>query len=199
MTIEAYIRIPAARYTRVVLHRPPSEIGGRREDRVQAAPMAPVRIKKHGEGTTGLAERPAFPAQCFTAYFALFSGAGLSCPRRLADRNRKTWHQRRGVRTTRLRRPRSCRSSSACARPPHPALDVRDDAYAPRKESGTAGRMLLIWGRSQAIFYKSENARCDKLARRENQSARGKRVKRGRRHSGGATSPETVASLHLPR
>jgi len=31
----------------------PRNIGGRREDRVTAAPMAPVREEKHGAGTTG--------------------------------------------------------------------------------------------------------------------------------------------------
>jgi hypothetical protein len=38
---------------------------GRREGRVQAAPMARQQIKKLAAVTTGLAEQPAFPAQWF--------------------------------------------------------------------------------------------------------------------------------------
>jgi len=92
-----------------------------------------------------------------TVSFALSPGTGLSCPCHLADRNRKTWHQRRGVRTTRLRRPHRQRSSHAPARPPHPAPNGRDDREAPLWiEHGTARIMLLIWGRSQAIFRISE-------------------------------------------
>jgi len=58
-----------------------------------------------------------------TAYFVLSPVTGLFCHRRLADwrrvrpgwaipRLRKTWRQRRGVRTTRLRRPQQHRSSA---------------------------------------------------------------------------------------
>jgi hypothetical protein len=51
--------------------------------------MARQQIKKLAAVTTGLAEHPAFPAQWFTAYFALSPETRLSCPCRLADRNRK--------------------------------------------------------------------------------------------------------------
>jgi hypothetical protein len=48
----------------------------------------------------------------------------------------ETWRQPRGARTTRFRRPRSCRSSRHTTRvhriPPH----VRDDAFAPLAEAG---------------------------------------------------------------
>src|SRR5437762_7517270 len=39
----------------------PPENRGRRECRVKASPMAPVRTKKHGEGTTGSSESSGIP------------------------------------------------------------------------------------------------------------------------------------------
>jgi hypothetical protein len=45
--------------------RVPLKTRGRREGRVQAAPMARQQIKKLAAVTTGLAEHPAFPAQRF--------------------------------------------------------------------------------------------------------------------------------------
>ncbi len=65
-------------------------------------------------------------------------------------------HQHRGVRTTRLHRPRAKRSSVPTAlrrpRPPHPAANVRDD----REPSPTVQRdgrtILLIWGGGKAIY-----------------------------------------------
>ncbi len=55
---------------------------GRRESRVPIAPMGPVQ-KKHGGRTTGSTGiTPAFPAQWFSAYFALSPVTGLSCHRR---------------------------------------------------------------------------------------------------------------------
>ena len=67
-------------------HEPAHRKGGRREGRVPAAPVAPGREKKHGAGTTGEGGiTPAFPAQWFTAYFALSPGTGLVCPRHLRD------------------------------------------------------------------------------------------------------------------
>src|SRR5215475_14393740 len=41
----------------------PLESRGRREGRVSTDTRGPRAIKKHGEGTTGSAEYPAFPAQ----------------------------------------------------------------------------------------------------------------------------------------
>src|SRR6516165_4791637 len=45
--------------------RPLAFEGGRREGRVLAAPMAPVRIKCTGQEPQVRAEQPAFPAQWF--------------------------------------------------------------------------------------------------------------------------------------
>ena len=50
----------------------PPEHRGRREGRVQAAPMARQQIKKLAADTTGLAEHPAFPARrCYGLWRAL--------------------------------------------------------------------------------------------------------------------------------
>jgi hypothetical protein len=38
-------------------------------------------------------------------------------------------------------------------RPPHPAPNVRDDAYAPLEERGTERMMRLIWGFNQAEYF----------------------------------------------
>src|ERR1700709_1920145 len=69
-----------------------SEIGGRREDRVRAAP-AVSRAKctnKNAHEHTGSAEavRPSL-RNGFTAYNALSPVTGLSCHRRLADTSAK--------------------------------------------------------------------------------------------------------------
>jgi len=84
----------------------------------------------------------------------------------------RTWPQRREARTTRLRSPHRDRSSARQTRcnpirPSHPAPNVRDDREAPLlSECGTARIMPLIWGRRQGVFCKSEQRRCDRLARR---------------------------------
>jgi hypothetical protein len=50
----------------------------------------------------------AFPAQWFTAYFALSPRIGFLAPvvRSAPERDLRTWHQHRDARTTQLRRPR---------------------------------------------------------------------------------------------
>src|SRR5262249_2115135 len=65
-------------------------------------------------------------------------------------------------------RPRyACVRPTQLTRPPHPALHVRDDRDTPlNNERGTARMMLLIWGRRQDIFCKSELNHCDTMARR---------------------------------
>src|SRR5215467_5819973 len=54
---------------------------GRREGRVQAAPMARQQQKKLAAVTTGLAEHPAFPARwCYGLYRALPGEPGFLAP-----------------------------------------------------------------------------------------------------------------------
>jgi len=56
---------------------------------------------------------PAFPAQWFDDLYVLSLVTGLSCHHRQRDAQASspTWRQRRGVRTTRLRRTHPCRTS----------------------------------------------------------------------------------------
>src|SRR6185437_7408727 len=93
-----------------------------------AHPQPRVQIKKHTSKSPQVRRNdPAFPARWFTAYGRALLGvhdllvtvaraiAKSICPR--------TWHQPRGARTTRLRRPQSRRSSgnafASTASPPH--------------------------------------------------------------------------------
>jgi len=67
--------------------RPSSNYRGRREDRVPACTRGPSRKKLAREGAKSTGERgitPAFPAQWFTAYFALSPVNQLDCHRRFA-------------------------------------------------------------------------------------------------------------------
>src|SRR5690242_12678533 len=82
-----------------------SERRGRRECRVLAATHGPRAVKKHGEGTTGSAESSGIPCAMGYGLYVISPGTGLVCPRHRADVISTTWHQRRGVRTTRLHRP----------------------------------------------------------------------------------------------
>jgi hypothetical protein len=71
------------------------------------------------------------PRDGFTAYNVISPVIGLCCHRRQRDTSRRLERQRRGVRTTRLRRAHSCSSSTARQRPSHPAPNVRDDRETP--------------------------------------------------------------------
>jgi len=156
---------PSRRWgVRVLEEIPPSVNRGRREGRVPAAPAAPVHKKKHGEGTTGVGGiiRPSL-RNGFNAYVALSLGTGLSCS-----------HRPRSSRELGLSvgRPgphdfasasapfvRTNESHASPKRPSHPAPNVRDDREAPLLiERGTVRTILLIYGRRQDAFCKSECA-----------------------------------------
>ncbi len=62
-------------------HRDTLQTEGRREGRVQAAPMARLQKEKQAAVTTGLAEQPAFPARWLNGCSVLSQGTGLACPR----------------------------------------------------------------------------------------------------------------------
>ena len=134
----------------------PSKNRGRREGRVPAAPMAPCE-KMHGSGTTGLADasRPSLRSG-FTASFVLSPVTGLVCHRHLRDAK----HHRKldasigapGPHDFAVRK--RCRSSSASPRPPHPALNVRDDAYAPLVSAGRAKHAADLAFRQSEEFFR---------------------------------------------
>jgi hypothetical protein len=98
------------------------EIRGRRECRAPDAPAASrveknTRVSHHGH-----AGSPGIPrAMVLTVSFVLSPVTGLVCHRHRRSLLRRLERQRRGVRTTRLRRPLSRCSSPASKRPPHPA------------------------------------------------------------------------------
>src|SRR5690242_14731485 len=109
---------------------------GRREGRVQAAPMARQQQKKLAAVTTGLAEHPAFPAQWLYGLWRALPGARAFLPPLPADHLRKL--------DLSVGRPGphafAVRGTSFVAqelrpqddpRPSHPASNVRDDREAP--------------------------------------------------------------------
>jgi len=87
-----------------------------------------------------------------TAYFVLSPVTGLSCHRHRREIP-PTWHQRRGVRTTRLRRPRpSTPKASPGLSPSPPKLQRRRISIirparvrAPDAAASTASRRLRPW------------------------------------------------------
>jgi hypothetical protein len=66
------------------------------------------------------------------------------------------WHQHRGAKTTRLRRPPHARSSFAPKRPPHPAPNVCDDRETPLERRRDRTAIFLLLPSCQAKFGKSE-------------------------------------------
>jgi hypothetical protein len=124
-----------------------------------------MRTSVHSGGTGNIRHSPR---NGFTAYFALSSGTGLSCPRHRRDAfaSSPTWHQRRDARTTRLRRPPRTRSSHAPLRPPHPASHVHDDRETP-----------LLWRRdTRSKSHISEKQKLNIFARRSGRAEQLERV-----------------------
>jgi len=128
-SLEKMPRLPAARSAPGWC----SNIGPRNQEGAgkagcKAHPQPRVRneTKHTSVVTTGSPDQPGLPrAMVLTACFALSSVTGLSCHRR-RRRIPPTLRQRRGVRTTRLRRPRiNVIRRLTWPRPPHPTPNVR--------------------------------------------------------------------------
>ena len=115
---------------------------GRREGRVIAAPMAPVRKKMHGAGTTGTSRSTGLPCAMGLRLIRDLPGdqALLSSPR-IISRN-LTPAQGRQDHT--ISPSASCRSSDDTSRPSHPAANVRDDRDTPLMWLRDAGSIVLI-------------------------------------------------------
>ena len=99
---------------------------------------------------------PAFPAQWFTAYFALSPAIGLSCHRRWRCLNRQL---DAGVEASgphdfavRLRAVRQWHYQ----RPPHPAPNVRDDRETPLFRDGTEQQYSCFYPAVKRYFGNSE-------------------------------------------
>jgi hypothetical protein len=131
-----------------------------RKSRAQGKPDAPhapaascakiksTRVSHHR--STGI---PGLP--CATVYDLLraLSGDRALCHRRLRNVS-QTSRQRRGVKTTRLRRPRQCTRLVRCPRPSHPAPDVRDDREAPLFVGAGRGELLeMICPTAKAKYF----------------------------------------------
>ena len=105
---EACVLVLAQPSRRVLLIDPPSNKRGRREDRVLAAPMAPVRKKCTGQEpqVRAGASRPSL-RDGVTAYTRSPRGSAFlpPSPRVMRKHHGKAWHQHRDARTTRLHRP----------------------------------------------------------------------------------------------
>jgi hypothetical protein len=107
-----------------------------------------------------------------TRLYVLSPGTGLCCPRHRADRSAQLDLSvgRPGPHDFAVRKSfgrLAQRLRPKLSRPSHPAPNVRDDREAPLLiERGTARTILLICGRRQGTFCKSECTGCDRLARR---------------------------------
>jgi hypothetical protein len=122
-------------------HQRAQGMPGARSARSRAWSVVNTRVSHHGH--TG---SPGIPrAMVLTVSFVLSPVTGLVCHRHRRSLLRRLERQRRGVRTTRLRRPLSRCSSPAPKRPPHPAPYVRDDRETPLRGHETAWDMRLIW------------------------------------------------------
>ena len=150
--------------------RRPLKSRGRREGRVQAAPMARQQIKKLAAVTTGLAEQPGLPCEMvLTVSFVLSLGTGLSCSHRQQDHLSPTWPQRREARTTRLRRPQERRSSARKNRTRRLAsiaarLTSGDDWPSRLDQEGRDGRIrAYVSGKRKRNFFTSAGTRTSPL------------------------------------
>ena len=118
-----WLRVPAACSARVMHRWCPSTSRGRRECRMQAAPMARLQQKTQAVVTTGQPNSPAFPARWFTAYTCSPRCAGLFSHRRARKSSRKRLTSASGGRDPHdFARP--CRPafvSRGPTRPSHPA------------------------------------------------------------------------------
>jgi hypothetical protein len=108
-------------------------------------PRVQNKTKHTSKVTTVTPVSPGIPrAMVLTVSFVLSLVTGLVCHHRKRDakHRRQLERQRRGVRTTRLRRPPHAPFVNAPPkRPPHPAPNVRDDRETPLERDGMAGKI----------------------------------------------------------
>jgi hypothetical protein len=139
-------------------------------------PQSVCKGSVHTVVTTGHRNTRHFLRNGFTAYFALSLVTGLCCHHRRADTSARLERQRRGVRTTRLRRPQPRRSSTrhkratTTPRPPHPIPTFVTMANAPLPGQDGANKHL-IWVKREAGNFseqgwtgKSPMRQCEALA-----------------------------------
>jgi hypothetical protein len=88
-----------------------------------------------------------------TVSFVLSPVIGLCCHRHLAVTTARFERQRRGVRTTRLRRPQRALFVKSAPASTASRSNVRDDRETPLKWDGMAGIMDLIWVKREAKYF----------------------------------------------
>jgi len=94
-----------------------------------------------------------------TVSCALSPATGLSCHRRPWEACfSRTWHQRRGVRTTRLLRPQESTLVFGATRVHRIPPNVRDDRETPLETRRDGRHIQLIWVGRQAKFRKIGNS-----------------------------------------
>ncbi len=152
--LEHVSAVPRRVHARVLqINWPSKNRRGRRECRVMTSPMVRLQQKSRRQSPQVRPDQPAFPARWFTAYIAISSGTGLSCPRRQRDAK----HHRQldlsvgrpgprdfAVRVSHVR-------PTCHPRPSHPRLTCRDDrAYVPLHRGGIRENIVLICPTRQA-------------------------------------------------
>jgi hypothetical protein len=111
-----------------------------------------TRVSHHGHaGNTRHSLRNGF-----TVSFALSPVIGLCCHRRLADTSAKLERQRRGVRTTRLRRPQPAPSSEAPSASTASHLTFVTIAKRPSERRDEASfQMIWVWRKANYFFNRT--------------------------------------------
>ena len=112
------------------------------------------KMKKHTSVvTTVTPETPGIPrAMVLTVSFVLFPVIGLCCHRRLQSCLCKLERQRRGVRTTRLRRPLQALSSGAPSASTASRLTSVTIAKRPSERGGTGESISMFLPGRQVNF-----------------------------------------------
>jgi hypothetical protein len=136
--------------------------GGRRECRVldRTRSLVCEKQKHTSVVTTGRPNIPAFPARWFYGFLRALPGDRAFLPPSSArcEASSPTWHQRRGARTTRLRRPRHAHSSVARdASIASRAQRFVTTAKRPSFRVQDAPRKPLIWERRKAQNFLIED------------------------------------------
>ena len=158
------VRIPAARCARVLLSdHPLQKQRGRRECRVLAAPTVSAQ-KSCAKARVDQQVQPRHPGiPCAVVYGLLRTLPGepafATVARAMHQMHRlRTWRLHGRARTTRLRRPRSYRSSSIHPRPPHPASHFVTIAIRPSSSRRDAPKLQVICPTAQADGMRHINA-----------------------------------------
>jgi hypothetical protein len=130
---------------------------GRRECRALASPMARLRKKAGGSHRRVSRDIPAFPAQWLERLIRDFPGDRLDCPRRLRARRTASLTPAPGGQDHTTSPCVSGRSSAhkvRCnpPRPPHPALNVRDDRDTPLYRGGRGGLKHYFCKNERCLF-----------------------------------------------